>query len=110
MSVTMLRWVWRTAAGSSRVVPDVYWNTARSSARVSAAWRSGYRASPARNASSATTVVSPGTSRAMSACDGATSSSRGVQSSMRRRRPSGPKSVKSGTAMAPRFTAPKSPA
>ena len=34
MSVTTERWVWRTASGSARVVPDVYWNSASSSGAV----------------------------------------------------------------------------
>jgi hypothetical protein len=37
ISVTIARCVCLTASGSSRVVPEVYWNTARSSARV-AVW------------------------------------------------------------------------
>src|SRR5579859_4912061 len=34
MRVTIERWVCFTAVGNSRVVPEVYWKAARSSARV----------------------------------------------------------------------------
>ena len=34
ITTTSARCVWRTASGSSRVVPDVYWNIAMSSAVV----------------------------------------------------------------------------
>ncbi len=44
------------------------------------------------------------------AFSGFVSITRGVQSSTRRRMPSGPNSVKSGTAIAPAFMAPKMPA
>ena len=41
MSTTMARCVCRTAAGSSRVVPDVYWKTARSSGVLRSSQREG---------------------------------------------------------------------
>ena len=34
MTTTMARCVWRTASGSARVVPEVYWNIAMSFAAV----------------------------------------------------------------------------
>ena len=60
MTTTMARWVWRIASGSSRVVPEVYWNSARSLALVLQAKSEGNCASEAMKASSAMTTSSPG--------------------------------------------------
>src|SRR5437867_2597154 len=64
ISTTIARCVWRTAAGSSRVVPEVYWNTASSSGVLCASYSTGYLASEASSASSATTTPTSAPARA----------------------------------------------
>ena len=97
-----------TASGSSRVVPEVYWKIARSSAFVAARNVDGKAPRLARNASSATTTGTSIAGATTGAFSAFVTSSRGVQSSMRSFTPSGPNRVNSGTAMAPAFIAPNS--
>ena len=59
------------------------------------------------NSSSATTTFTPGMPAAIGAFSALVTISFGEQSCTRRRMPSGPKSVKSGTAIAPSLMAPK---
>ena len=106
VSVTSARWVWRTASGSSRVVPEVYWNTARSSARVVVSNAAGKSCRRAMKRSSNTTVVVSWIDWDSSAFSALVTSRRGLQSLTRNRTPSGPKRVNSGTAMAPLLMTP----
>jgi hypothetical protein len=108
ITTTMARCVWRTASGSSRVVPDVYWNIARSSGALCQAYVAGSAPSVVSHAWSEITTSRPSMLRAVAAFSSFVMRSRGAQSSTRRFTPSGPNSVKSGTAMAPRLIAPNS--
>ena len=107
MRVTIERWVCLTASGSSRVVPEVYWKIASASERVAGSKRAGNRARLARKSSSATTRRGPSIDDRRAAFSALVTSSAGEQSSTRSFTPSGPKSVNSGTAIAPSFIVPK---
>ena len=95
----------RTASGKARVVPDVYWNSARSSGAVAGVYRAGAARRRSARSSIATTLTWGNCAR-QRAASRSTNSMRGRQSSTRNASPSGTKSVKSGTAMAPRFIVP----
>jgi hypothetical protein len=98
-----------TASGNSRVVPDVYWKMASESAVVSAMKCGSKRARSAKKAASATTMRGPTAARS-GAFSALVTNRLGLQSSTRSLTPSGPKSVNSGTAMAPIFMVPNTAA
>ncbi len=105
MTVTTDEWRCLTASGSSRVVPEVYWNMAMSRPLVEISNAVSYFSNMAMKSSSAMAVAHPA-SAARSDFSGANSNNFGWQSPTRRRRPSGPNRVNSGTAMQPAFMAP----
>ncbi|MCY1368795.1 hypothetical protein D9M69_557960 [compost metagenome] len=104
--VTRARCECLTASGSSRVVPEVYWNTARSSARVFTSKVEGSDWIDNRKPALSTSTPSPMMDRATASFSSFVTSKAGWQSLTRRRMPSGPNSVNSGTAIAPLLMTP----